>query len=70
MAQVQLKCAGCGSDQFSYPREKLDPEDEVTCLGCGRGAQYKELAAQLLAKYEELAAEEFRKALGATNKRK
>lgn len=40
---VSIKCAQCGTYDFKYERDSqdnLEPDDIVTCAGCGASAEY------------------------------
>ncbi len=39
---VEITCGHCGSKDFEYPGNP-QPDDIVTCTGCGAIATYKEI---------------------------
>ncbi|WP_321419331.1 hypothetical protein [uncultured Desulfobacter sp.] len=39
---VEITCANCGGKDFEYPSDP-QPDDVVTCTGCGASATYKEI---------------------------
>lgn len=47
-----VRCADCGSEQFSKP-EDPQPDDTITCAGCGKTATYAQIQRAALSALED-----------------
>jgi hypothetical protein len=65
---IELSCAECGSKAFTLPNDPPQPDDVVTCAGCGRTARYADIQAQAAAKGRTLVNDLVRNAFGVTPK--
>jgi predicted nucleic acid-binding Zn-ribbon protein len=60
-------CVHCGSQEFKYP-DNPQPNDEVTCTGCGRTARFGDLQKSAVEQAFAQAAEVVRKTFGKSIK--
>lgn len=53
---IELKCAACGSKSFELPSDP-QPDDFVSCAGCGAKARYEDLRIAAIEQAQKLAGE-------------
>ena len=60
---IQFNCPKCGSNTFIKP-DKLQPDDTITCAGCGTVTRWADFRAQVVEAAKEIAKKAFRDVLG------
>jgi hypothetical protein len=44
--RLTIRCAACNSDQFKGVSSNPQPDDVITCAGCGATSRYVEIQRQ------------------------